>query len=50
LDYFENNNIITSRFDGSMNKPKRTGKFQRATEIFKKNKEAAAFAAPQFDG
>jgi len=34
----QNLNIIPSRFDGSRNKPKRNGKFRRATEIFKKTR------------
>jgi len=39
LVYFENLDVIPSRFDGSRNTPKRHVKFRRATEIFKKKEE-----------
>jgi len=47
LDYLENHDVILPiSFDGSRNTPKGIGKFYQATEIFKKNEGAAAFAAP----
>jgi len=50
LDYFENFNVILSRCDSSRNSPKRNGKFQRATEIFKKNEGGCYFAPPAVRG
>jgi len=47
LDYFENLNVILSRFDGSRNTPQRSEKLRRATEIFKNNEEVV-FCTPRY--
>jgi len=36
-----------ARFDGSRNTPKRSGKFRRVTEIFKKKDGRCSFASPR---